>query len=44
MTLRRLAESVDARYGYALWEEPPPDSAVEFKAQARTKQLVSLLP
>lgn len=34
-TLRQLAESVDADYGYVLWEEPPPDTASEFKATAR---------
>jgi hypothetical protein len=42
-TLRRLAQSVDARYGYATWEEPPPDTASGFKARAR-KAEIQLLP
>jgi hypothetical protein len=38
-TLRHLAETVDARYGYATWEQPPPDSAAEFKAEACNKEI-----
>ena len=34
--LRQLAQSVGARYGYAKWEQPPPDTAVAFKEEART--------
>jgi hypothetical protein len=33
--LSQLAESVDAAYGYATSEEPPPDTTSEFKARAR---------
>src|SRR5262249_27578188 len=44
-TLRHLAESIDGRYGYAKWEQPPPDTASEFKTEARTsKMLPRLLP
>jgi hypothetical protein len=44
-TLRHLAESVDGRYGYAKWEQPPPDTMSEFVAEARaTKVLPRLLP
>jgi hypothetical protein len=44
-TLFQLAQSVDARYGYATWEQPPPDTASEFKANARkTEVLPRLLP
>jgi hypothetical protein len=44
-TLRQLADSVDARYGYAKWEQPPPDTASEFKAETRTTEfLPRLLP
>jgi hypothetical protein len=35
MMLRRLAESVGGRYGYALGESPPPNSKSEFEAEAR---------
>lgn len=42
-TLRQLAQSVDARYGYATGEQPPPDTASEFKAIARTAE-IQLLP
>ena len=42
-TLRQLAQSVDARYGYATGEQPPPDTTSEFKAIARTAE-VQLLP
>ncbi len=44
-TLRQLAESVDARYGYATWEQPPPDTALEFRPNARkTDSLPRVLP
>jgi hypothetical protein len=43
-TLRRLAKSVDARYGYSAWEQPPPDSASEFEAKARRAEDPRLLP
>lgn|SRR5262249_14405856 len=46
-TLRELAQSVDARYGYALGDSPPPDTASEFKAEARSTNpeiLPRLLP
>ncbi|HET8741808.1 MAG TPA: hypothetical protein VFM41_04245 [Gaiella sp.] len=44
-TLRQLARSVDGRYGYATWEQPPPDTAFDFKANARkTECLPRLLP
>ena len=43
-TLRRLAATVDARYGYTLWEQPPPDSAAEFRAAAREADLPRILP
>src|SRR5262249_21008069 len=39
-TLRELAQSVDARYGYALGEAPPPGTASEFKEQARTMRIL----
>lgn len=42
-TLRQLAQSVDARYGYATGEQPPPDTASVFKAIARTAE-IQLLP
>ena len=42
-TLRRLAESIGARFGYATWEEPPPDTTFEFKVRARTAQ-IQVLP
>ena len=42
-TLRKLAQSVDARYGYATGEQPPPDTTSEFKAIARTAE-IQLLP
>ena len=42
-TLRRLAQSVDAHYGYATWEQPPPDTTSEFKTRARTAE-IQLLP
>jgi hypothetical protein len=44
-TLRQLARSVDARYGYATWEQPAPDTAFEFEANARkTDSLPRVLP
>jgi hypothetical protein len=39
MTLRRLAATVDARFGYATWEQPPLDRASEFKAEARNREI-----
>jgi hypothetical protein len=42
-TLRQLAQSVDARYGYATGEQPPPDTTSEFEAIARTAE-IQLLP
>ena len=44
--LLRLAESVGARYGYALGESPPPSSASEFEAEAHKvePELPRLLP
>ena len=43
--LRQLAGSVEARYGYALAEAPPPDSASEFRTKALREGLPSrLLP
>jgi hypothetical protein len=38
-----LAESVDASYGYATWEQPPPETTSEFKARAHTSE-IQLLP
>ena len=32
--LRRLAGSVDARYGYVAFETPPPETAADFRAAA----------
>ena len=29
-TLRELAETLRADYGYVVWEEPPPDTREEF--------------
>jgi len=44
-TLRQLARSVDARYSYATWEQPPPATASEFKANAlNTESSTRLLP
>jgi hypothetical protein len=44
--LRRLAQSIGARYGYGLGESPPPCSASEFEAEARKvdPELPRLLP
>jgi hypothetical protein len=43
-TLRELAVSVDARYGYAAGEEPPPfDTMSEFMARVRREE-INLLP
>ena len=43
-TLRELALSVDARYGYATGEEPPPyGTTSEFKTRARQEQ-IKLVP
>ena len=44
-TLRQRAQSVDARYGFATWEQPPPHTAFEFIAHARkAASLPRLLP
>ena len=43
-TLRLLAKSVDARYSYSAWEQPPPDTASEFEAKARRAEDPRLLP
>jgi hypothetical protein len=32
--LQQLAESMDAKYGYVAWEEPPPERSSEFIARA----------
>ena len=43
-TLHALLKSVDARYGYSAWEQPPPGTASEFEAKARTAEDPRLLP
>ena len=43
-SLRLLARTVDAQYGYTLWEQPPPDSVTEFKAAARKSDRPRILP
>lgn len=43
-TLRRLAGTIDARYGYTLWEAPPPDTAADFEAAARKADPPRILP